>query len=144
MINQSEEYTEKAFKVVDAIEELHYIKECDIQFVVLTSDEEKKKAGKIVYADCRKVNKYYEWCCPYDFLITMYMPNCELLSDEQTNILLWHELKHIGVDMSNGEPVYMVNPHDIEDFKSIIDRFGYDWNEEGKVLPDVLGGDVDG
>lgn len=35
----------------------------------------------------------------------------------------------------------MIVPHDIEDFSSILDKYGLDWNEPGKELPDILGGD---
>ena len=47
--------------------------------------------------------------------------------DCEVHILLYHELLHVGVNERSGEMVYVVNPHDVEDFRTIIDRYGIDW-----------------
>lgn len=39
--------------------------------------------------------------------------------------LIYHELLHIGID---GEK-YSVIPHDLEDFKAVIDRYGAHWSD---------------
>ena len=79
---------------------------------------------KLVLGECRKVTDLQKLFCPHDFLIIIYEPNCEGLTEEQMKILLWHELKHIGVD-EEGE-TYVV-PHDIEEFRDIIEAHGLDW-----------------
>lgn len=43
--------------------------------------------------------------------------------DKFTEILLFHELMHIGDDNNSLEQ------HDIQDFKSIIDKYGVHWDE---------------
>jgi len=48
-----------------------------------------------------------------------------------------HELRHITL----GEKGLKIRPHDIEDFKDILETYGLDWNEPGKDLPDILGGE---
>jgi hypothetical protein len=36
----------------------------------------------------------------------------------------------IGIEFNaDGSETYSVKPHDLEDFKLIIDRFGTDWSE---------------
>jgi len=60
---------------------------------------------------------------PYDFIITFYWPNCETLSPEKLERLMYHELRHVG--FADGK--MFIVPHDIEDFRSIIDTWGFDW-----------------
>lgn len=140
-IRYSEEYTNLAYQIAAKIPELNYIRDFGIAFAVLLSDEEKKTNRKIVYGDCEKVPDRFRYCCPYEFQIKLYEPNIDLLSEEQIKILLWHEMMHMGIDEETAEPTYYTAPHDFEDFHCITDKFGIDWNEEGKILPDILGGD---
>jgi hypothetical protein len=51
-----------------------------------------------------------------------------LMDEHQLEILMEHELRHIGV-ADSGELV--IEPHDIEDFRAIIDNYGLDWNDTG-------------
>lgn len=128
----SDEYASLAEDVINSIEELMWIKETDVRIAFLSSDFEKKTGGgrKLVLADCKKVEDIYKPLCPYDFIITVYEPNCEELDDEQMKILMWHELKHVGVDEKDGELKYVVVPHDVEEFRSIIDAVGLDWDKK--------------
>ena len=57
-----------------------------------------------------------------------------MLDEEQKRILMWHELKHCGVD---GKGNTYVIPHDIEDFKEIIEKHGMDWAERKQVGGDI-------
>ncbi len=59
----------------------------DTQIAWLLSEEKKQSNGKAVFADCTKVNKRYLWCCPYDFMITVYAPNVARFTDERSNCL---------------------------------------------------------
>lgn len=99
-----------------------------IKVVWLVSDKPKQKKGMITHADCTPVNKgRYEWCCDYDYMITVYENNMGYMSEHQIEILLEHELMHI--DPSGKGTV----PHDLEDFKKIIEKYGVDWDKEGKT-----------
>ena len=52
------------------------------------------------------------------------------MTEEQIRILIFHELLHIGIEVDDdGEEHYSCVPHDLEDFKQIIDRFGTDWDK---------------
>ena len=64
---------------------------------------------------------------PCDFTITVFEPNCEGMTDEQLRILLLHELMHVGITIDkDGAEAYHIVPHDLEDFRAIVGRFGPD------------------
>lgn len=125
-----------ATKIINRHPEFDFIKEWDIKIGYVIS-QERKQGAKITYADCRKVREVYRAWLPYDFIITFYERNTGFLNENQLKVLMYHELKHIGV----GEKGLKVVPHDIEDFSDILKRYGLDWNTFGKELPDILGGD---
>lgn len=120
--------------VIEHIKELHYIKDYGVKIGYVISFETKKSNKKIVFADCRKVSAPYTAYLPYDILVTVYEPNASLFSENQQKILMWHELKHIEV----GPRGVTVRPHDIEDWESIIKKFGIKWSEFGREVPDIL------
>lgn len=127
MYRISDEYTALGHEVILAERSLQWILQADIRIGFMVSDKEKKKSGKEVLGDCRLVKEPWTAFCPFDFLITIYQPNVVGLREDQLRILLLHELLHVGMDERDGEPVYKVNPHDIEEFREIINRYGIDW-----------------
>jgi hypothetical protein len=130
----SQELAELGNKVLDKIEELSYIRDYEIKIGYVLSGEAKKQDGRIVFADCRKVTGPYQAYLPYDFLITFYEPNVDILSDNQKKILMWHELKHIGISHKGLKLV----PHEVDDFKVILRKFGIDWNDFDQEIPDIF------
>ena len=61
-------------------------------------------------------------------MIVLYGPNTAGMTGEQLKILLWHELLHVGMSMNiDGEPVYRIVSHDVEDFRVILNKHGFDW-----------------
>ena len=124
----NEEYAKIGQELIDTEEILEYIKDSEARIIFLSSEQKKMQNGKIVFAQCEKVAEKYKWGLPCDFTITVFEPNCEDITPEQLRILLFHELLHVKIDFnSSGEEAYSINPHDLEDFKYIIDRFGTDW-----------------
>lgn len=129
MSNDSEKYTISdlyALMSEDIIREKRPdILACGISVGFVSSTKE-KTIGKTkkVLGECKKVTDLQKLFCPYDFLIIVYEPNCEGLTEKQMGILLWHELKHVGID-GDGEP-YLV-PHDVEEFDDIIASEGLHW-----------------
>lgn len=121
---KSKEYRDLARKVISNHEDLHWIRQTRVRIGYAEADHEKKEVDKLVFADCRKVPDLYQAFIPYDFIITVYTPNAMMLSDEQREIMMYHELLHVGIK-GNGD-LYVV-PHDIEDFDRIIDRYGLHW-----------------
>lgn len=125
-INQ--EYSEIVDELVSSESELAYIAESEATIICLSSQHEKKSNGKAVYAQCEKIQDKYKWSIPCDFTITVFEPNVEGFTEEQMRILLFHELLHVGINQDGDKESYYIRPHDLEDFKLIIDRFGTEWN----------------
>lgn len=124
---QSSEYAAIADEVIRNTPSLNWILEEDISIGYLVSDFPKKSNGKIVFGTCRKIPDRDRWAIPYDFVITVYEPNVDGWTEEQKRILMHHELLHIG--MGNGQAKYKTVPHDIEEFREIIDKYGIDWSD---------------
>ena len=128
-INQT--YETIANKLIEEEAELKYIKNSKVKITYLESDLRKKKGNNsLVLGECEKVQAKNRWAISSDFTITVYRNNCVGLSDEQIKIILFHELLHVGIALGqDGTENYTVNPHDLEDFKIIIDRYGTDWSK---------------
>ena len=94
-----------------------------VRIAWLVSDKAKKNGNKLIFADCRKTTAQYLWCCDYDFMITVYEPNVDYMNDQQIEILLEHELMHVG--WKDDGPCII--PHDAEEFTEIIRKYGIDW-----------------
>jgi hypothetical protein len=125
----SEEFAEIGARVIQEEESLVDIRNSLATIVYLTSEQRKMSKGKKVCAQCERVPDKYKWSIPADYTITVFLPNIEGFSEEQKRILIFHELLHIDIDFDqDGNDIYSVKPHDYEDFKEIIDRFGTDWS----------------
>lgn len=120
--------------LIKKLPELCHISDFSIKVGYVRSYERKTKDGKPVYADCRKVNVVYGAYLPFDFIITFYEPNIGHLTENQLKILMWHELKHIGI----GDRGFIVEPHDIEDFFAITDAHSTRWDDYGQEVIDIL------
>ncbi len=138
MYELSPEYEALGCAVIDALPELWMIREADIRVAFLKSYKEKKTGPKLVCGECIKLPEMYSDLLKYDFFIVVYEPNVVSFSLNQKKILLWHELLHIGIEEKDGDPKYIVNPHDREEFDSIIRRVGLYWNEPGADVPDIF------
>lgn len=126
MIRYSEDIEKIGLEVINEHpNEFERIINGDFQVAFLESDQEKTTNGNRVFGECSLVSKKYKWTCSYDFMITFYTKNCEYFTEEQLKILMWHELKHMGIDKNNP---YIVS-HDLNDFREIIDTYGVDWDK---------------
>ena len=107
-----------AEKVIKEHKELYYVSEFDIAY--MWCDKSKKKHGSVVYGECRKVTEQYQALVGYDYIITFFVEACDELSDKALELLMWHELSHTEEDGG-------ITPHDVQDFRKIIDEYGIDW-----------------
>ena len=121
---KSDYFAEMAHELIRTEPKLEYLIDAPITIVYLESTLRKKSQGKLTLGQCEKVQEKNKWGIPADFTITIFEPNVRGMSEEQIKILLTHELLHIGEDFNS------VRPHDLEDFKYIIDRFGVNWAEK--------------
>lgn len=125
----NEEYSVIAADLIKNEPLLNDIKESEVTILYLSSDYEKKSKGKVVCGECEKIPDKYKWSIPADFTITIYEPNVVTFTDEQMRILIFHELLHVGIKFTDdGQESYFIRPHDIEDFRYIINKYGMDWN----------------
>lgn len=94
----------------------------EVAIAFLKSDKPKKNGAKVVYADCEKLSEKMTTITGIDFVITFYKDSEDLTMVAQ-RILMEHELRHVGWD---GEKARIV-PHDVDDFRAIIEKYGIDW-----------------
>lgn len=85
----------------------------------------KTSQGRAVYADTERVRDKYKEFMPYDFIVTFYEGNTCNLGDDVMEHLMYHELKHVGFDRE--EEKFTIIPHDLEDFRDVIQKWGVDW-----------------
>ena len=125
----SEKYAKIAHELIGEEEELSDLYMSTASIVYLSSQHKKVADGKKVFALCEKVPDRYKWGIPADFTITVFEPNIEGFTDDQLRVLIYHELLHVGIKFNNdGTETYSIKPHDLEDFKLIINKFGTDWS----------------
>ena len=137
-----EHYAEIAHDLINTEEVLAYIREAQVSICYLASEHAKMDNGRKVHAVCEKVDDKYKWSIPADYTITVFEPNVRGMTEDQIRILLFHELLHIHIEYADGEEKYSCNPHDIEDFRYIIDRFGSHWDEVNDDDPLVFRAEV--
>lgn len=125
----NEKYAQIAQELIESEDVLAPIRDSDVRIIYLSSEHEKKKGKKLILGECEKVPDKWKWTVPCDFTITIFEPNIEQLSDEQLKILLLHELLHVGIEIDGNEEKYHIVPHDVEDFETILDRYGVHWSE---------------
>ena len=66
---------------------------------------------------------------PADFTVTIYDPNCLGMDEEHIRRVLFHELLHVGTERDGNEESYFLRPHDVEDFRAILDTYGLGWSD---------------
>lgn len=118
--------------------DLYYIANSHVNIIYLESDKPKTSKGKYVYGCCEKVQDKNRLFIDADFLITIYTENTKNFSEKQIETLLKHELLHIGISRNDDmfdevEESYYIAPHDVEDFRCIIDQHGLDWSGVARV-----------
>lgn len=126
----NEEYAKIGQELINTEDALIDIRNSQATIIYLESDYDKMDKGRIVYGQCERVADKYKWGIPADFTITLFAPNVEDKSPEAIRRIIFHELLHVGIKFNDDSTEsYSINPHDIEDFKLLIDRWGTDWSE---------------
>ena len=113
-----------AKKVIKTYGDLKHLDDPQCRIVYQYCDKMKKSGGKIVLADTELVKDKIKAFCLADVLITVYQGSCSGLDDERMERLMYHELKHVGFEAPDK---YWIIPHDLEDFRDVVDKWGVDW-----------------
>ena len=129
-----EEYAYIGMALISVVPEFEPLKNATI--IYLKSNHKKKSHGKKVLGQCEKVQDKNKWAIAADFTITLFEPNIEGLKDTQIAAVIYHELLHAGY--TNDMETPWIIPHNIEDFKEVLDRFGTDWNYPGAIPKDEV------
>lgn len=128
----NEQYAAWGSELIAQEDALIDIRNSHATIVYLSSDYAKTDKGRTVYGQCERVADKYKWGIPADFTITIFDPNVEGKSDEALRRIIFHELLHVGIDIDkDGDEKYSIRPHDFEDFKLLIDRWGTNYAEVG-------------
>lgn len=119
----NEEYGIIGQNLIETEDRLAHIKNGNIKVIFLESEKDMKQGGKTVYGRCEKVADKNKWAIDADYTVTLFKPNLEAaeVTEKGLELLLLHELYHIADDLSS------IRPHDLEDFKFLIDEYGTDW-----------------
>ena len=126
----NEEYAKIGAELIESEDVLIDIRNSQATIIYLESDYAKTDKGRTVYGQCERVADKYKWGIPADFTITLFQPNIEDKSPEAIRRIIFHELLHVGIEFKDDSTEsYSIRPHDIEDFKLLIDRWGTDWSE---------------
>lgn len=129
----NEHYAEIGRKLIESEPALEKVRYSEATIVYLSSEHERTSNGKIILGQCERIPDKYKWAIPCDFTITLFEPNLEGLTEEQIRIVILHELMHVGIrEGREGNEDYYVVPHDIEDFRLILERYGIDWAKPGE------------
>lgn len=127
----NEKYAKIGRELIESEDALIDVRNSQATIIYLSSDFEKTDKGRKVYGQCERVADKYKWGIPADFTITLFEPNIEGKSDEIIKRIIFHELLHVGIDTGKEEmEKYYVRPHDLEDFRYLINRYGVDYAEE--------------
>lgn len=119
----SEEYQKICNELIEEMPEFEILK--TVTIICLASELEKKTNGKVILGQTEKISAKYKWGIPCDFTITFFEPNISHMTNQQLRILMYHELLHVGVE----DDRLFIRPHDLEDFKAVIEQYGVSWAE---------------
>lgn len=104
------------------------LRDNEVRIVYLASDQAKTKGTNMVYGSCEKIQPKNKWAIDADFAVVFYTPNMDYMNETQLEILMLHELMHIGVNVDKaGKKSWYIISHDLEDFREIIEQYGPDW-----------------
>ena len=139
---ENDQYAQIGRDLIENEEAFELIKKHRTRIAYLESNKPAPKSGKTILGECRTLTAktrellaagIEESFLP-DFFIIIYAERIKHFTPEQTRILIMHELMHISVkEDDDGNAVFRLKKHDMEDFRAIVERFGVDWAGDGQI-----------
>jgi len=87
-------------------------------------------SNRVVARVC-KSGRHVKLLNDYDYIVEFSGEIWDKLSKESKKLVMLHELRHVHIDYDrNGEPRYRLINHDVQDFYSILDKYGLDYIKE--------------
>ena len=127
MYTEAPELEEIAEEIIYLRDNLYHIRENDYSIGYFYKNGDDTGDCKSL-GTCQRVTGILEYYTDHDYIICINERVLGTMSDAQLEILLYHELMHIGEDFD-------IVKHDVEDFYTLLKEFGVDW----AVDPDVKG-----
>lgn len=102
----------------------------NIEYILVYPYINKTTAGK-----CTKTSNVTRFLTDKHFVIEFSGDLWDQIDDGTKEILMWHELKHVGAETDkNGEWIYKIVRHNIEDFIQIVKKHGVTWLEDFRTI----------
>ena len=107
------------------------LKADSVKVVCLVSDKaEVDRNKRKVYAKTEKIPDKYRLFMDADVMITVYENNVMFFQPEQKRIMIYRELLKIICDTGNGKKEISIRDFDLNDFRTVIDQYGLEWDAE--------------
>jgi len=90
--------------------------------------------SKTCHGKCIKANGELKHYGKLDFLVEFSKEVWDSIDDATREILMYHELMHILVKEVKGKEVLSIAPHDLQDFYTIIKKYGVEWFQQFKDI----------
>lgn len=102
----------------------------NIEYVLVYPFINKTTAGK-----CSKTSNVTRYLTDKHFVIEFSGELWDQINDETKAVLMYHELLHVGVETDKqGEWIYKIVHHNIEDFIQIVKVHGVEWLENFRTI----------
>lgn len=127
---RSEKWEKMAAELIENDELLIMQHAMNIKVVCVLSETMKKDARKLpIYAEAEKIPPKYKWATDADAMITIYENNMTTFNEKKREIALLRELLKITVDEDTGDRKVIIGDYDLQDFRSVVNRYGTDWDK---------------
>lgn len=131
------EMEELGNKIITKYDQFGFITDLDLKIGYAKCTQPKQEKGERVLGECVKIKPFMKAWIPFDFIIVFYDLNIDYLDEKQIQILMMHELQHIGL----GPKGIKINEHDVKDFSNLITAHGINWADYDEQVADILRGD---
>lgn len=106
----------------------------------------KKSGSKVVLGTASKLSDKLKVLADFDFIIEIGHDEWNSLNPQQQQALVDHELCHCGgeEDEQTGDMKWKILPHDLEEFREIVGRYGFwktdikDFVQSVRVQPEAV------
>ena len=135
---RSPEWEEMAAELINNDELLVIQNAMNIKVVCVLSETMKKDSHKNpIYAEAEKIPPKFKWATNADAMITIYENNMTTFNEKKRKIALLRELLKITVDEDTGDRKVIIGDYDLQDFRSVVNRYGTDWDQAPTLFDEV-------
>lgn len=135
---RSPEWEKMAAELIESNELLVIQKAMLVKVVCVLSETMKRDAHKLpIYVEAEKIPPKYKWATDADAMITIYENNMTTFNEKKRKIALLRELLKITVDEDTGDRKVIIGDYDLQDFRSVVKRYGTDWDKAPTLFDEI-------